>query len=56
MGYSRGKLNYPKRIPLSNLTLMMSMPYLTAIGGQTLRIDSEYSLEKEFTELIYMNP
>ena len=56
MGYSRGKSNYPERIPLSDLTCMMSMPYLTAIDGKTLRIDSECSLEKEFTELIYMNP
>ena len=27
-----------------------------AIGVETLRIDSECSLEKEFIELIHMNP
>ena len=26
------------------------------IGVETLRIDSRYSLDKEFIELIYMNP
>ena len=46
MGYSRGTSNYLERIPLFDLTRMMSMAYLTAIGGETLRIDSQYSLEK----------
>ena len=27
-----------------------------AIGVETLRIDSGYSLDKEFTELFHMNP
>ena len=35
---------------------MMSMTDLVAIGVETPRIDSGYSLEKEFTELICMNP
>ena len=56
MGYKRGKLNYPKRIALSDPIHMMSMADLVAIGVETLRIDSECSLEKEFIELIRMNP
>ena len=48
--------NYPKRIPLSKLTHIMSMTDLVAISVETLRIDSGYYLEKEFIELIYMNP
>ena len=35
---------------------MMSMDDPIAISVETLRIDSGYSLEKEFTELICMNP
>ena len=34
---------------------MMSVADLVAIGVETLRIDCEYSMEKEFTELIRMN-
>ena len=34
----------------------MSIADPIAISVETLRIDSGYSLEKEFTELIYMNP
>ena len=56
MGYSRGTSNYPKRIALFDLTHMMSMTNLVAIGAETLRIDSGCSLEKEFTDLIRMNP
>ena len=56
MGYSRRTLNYPERITLSNLTHMMSMADPIAISAETLRIDSGCSLEKEFTELIRMNP
>ena len=56
MGYSRRTLNYPKRIALSNLTHMISMADPIAIGVETLRIDSGCSLDKEFTELIRMNP
>ena len=56
MGYSRRTSNYLERIALSNLTHMMSMTDPIAIGVETLRIDSGYSLEKEFAELIRMNP
>ena len=56
MGYSRRTSNYQERIILYNLTHMMSMTDLIALGVETLRIDSGCSLEKEFTELIYMNP
>ena len=48
--------NYPKRIALSNPTHMVSMADPIAIGVETLMIDSGCSLEKEFTELIRMNP
>ena len=39
-----------------DLTHMMSMADLEAIGVETLRINRGYSLEKDFTELILMNP
>ena len=56
MGYSRRTSNYPDRITLSNPSHMISMVDPIAIGVETLRIDSGCSLEKEFTELIRMNP
>ena len=56
MGYSRDTSNYPKRIVLSDPTHMMSMDDLVAIYVETLRIESMCSLEKQFTELIRMNP
>ena len=56
MGYLRKTSNYPERIALSNPTHMMSMADSIAIGVETIRIDSGCSLEKEFTELICMNP
>ena len=56
MGYSRKTSNYSKRISLSYLTHMMSMADPMAINVETPRIDSGCSLEKELTELIYMNP
>ena len=56
MGYSRRTSNYPERIALSNRSHMMSMVDRIAISVETLRIDSGCSLEKEFTELIRMNP
>ena len=56
MRYSRRTSNYPERISLSNLSHMMSMTDPIAIGLETLRIDSGCSLEKEFIELICMNP
>ena len=49
-------LNYLERIALSNPTHMMSMADPIAIDIETLRIDSGCSLEKEFIELICMNP
>ena len=56
MRYSRWTSNYPERISLSNPTHMMSMADHIAISVETLKIDSGCSLEKEFTELIRMNP
>ena len=56
MGYARRTSNYPERIAISNPTHMMSMTDPIAIGVETLRIDSGSSLEKDFTELIRMNP
>ena len=56
MGYSRRTLNYPERIALSNPSHMMSIADPIAIGVETLRKDSGCSLEKEFTELIRINP
>ena len=56
MGYLRRTSNFPERIELSNPSYMMSMTDPIAIGVETLRIDSGCSLEKEFNELICMNP
>ena len=56
MGYSRRTSNYLKIITLSDLTHMTSMADQVAIGVDILRIDSRCSLEKDFTELIRMNP
>ena len=56
MGYSIRTSNYPKRIALSNPTHVMSMAYHVPIGVETIRIDSRCSLEKDFIELICMNP
>ena len=56
MGYLIRTSNYPERIALSNSTHMMSMANPIAICVETLRIDSGCSLEKEFIELIRMNP
>ena len=56
MGYLIRRSNYLERITLSDLTHMMSMVDHVAIGVETLRIDSGYSLEKEFIEFICMNP
>ena len=56
MGYSKRASNYSERIALSNPSPMISMADPIAIGVETLRIDSGCSLEKEFTELIRMNP
>ena len=56
MGYSRRTSNYPERIALSNLSHMMSMADPIAIGMETPRIDSGFSLEKKFSGLIRMIP
>ena len=56
MGYSRRASNYLKRIALCDPTRMMSMTDLVAIGVKRLRIDSGCSFEKEFTQLIIINP
>ena len=56
MRYSRRTSNYPERIASYNPTPLMSMDDPLAIGVKTLKIDSGCSLEKEFAELICMNP
>ena len=56
MGYSRSTSNYLERKTLSNPTHMTSMADPIDIGIEKLRIDNGCSLEKEFTELIRMNP
>ena len=56
MGYSRRTSNYPQRIALSDPTHNMSMADPVALSVETPKIDSECFLEKEFTELIHMNP
>ena len=55
MRYSR-RLNYSKRIVLPDLTHMISMTDLMAVGVETLRINIGCSLDKKFIELIHMNP
>ena len=56
MGYSRRTSHYLERITLSDLSHMMNMIDLVTIGIETLRIDIGCSLEKEFIEVIHMNP
>ena len=56
MRYSRRMSHYLERITLSDLTHMMNMIDLVTIGTETLRIDIGCSLEKEFIEVIHMNP
>ena len=56
MGYLRRTSNSLERIKLFDLTHMMSIVDLVAIVVETLRINSRCSLEKEFTELIHINP
>ena len=55
MVYSRWTSNSLERITLSDQTHMTSMTDLVDIDVETLKIDSECSLEKEFAELIRMN-
>ena len=56
IGYSRGTSDCPKRILPFDWTHMISMVDHLAIGVDILSIDSVCSLEKEFIELIHMNP
>ena len=56
MGYSKRALNCQKRITLSNSIHMMNMANPMAIDVESLRIKSGFSLEKDFTKLILMNP
>ena len=56
MGYLRRTSNYPKIIALCDPTHMMSMADPVAIDVETLTIDSRCSLDKDFIELIHMNP
>ena len=56
MGYSRWISNYlKKKIALSDLAYMISTVNYVVINMETRRIDSECSLEKEFTKVICMN-
>ena len=55
-GIFKKDIELSKRIALSDLTHVMSMTGFMAIGVETPMIDSGCSLEKEFTELIRMNP
>ena len=55
MRYSRRTSNYQERITLSDLTYVMSMFDLVAIGVDILRINSRCSLQKELIELIHIN-
>ena len=48
--------NYSERVTLFDPTHMTSMADLVAINVERLRIDSGYSLKKEFIKLIRMNP
>ena len=56
MGYSKRTSNYQKRIALCDPTHMMSIVDHVAIGVETPRITRECYLDKEFTELICVNP
>ena len=56
MGNSRRTSNYLEIIVVSDLTHMISMTNLVAIGVETPRIDSGCSLKKNFTKVIRMNP
>ena len=56
MGYLGKTSNYREIIVVYNPTHIMSMVDLLAIDVETLSIDRGYSLEKEFTKLIHMNP
>ena len=55
MGYLRGTSNFLEIISLFYLTHMMSMDDPITINIKSLRIDSGYSLKKEFIEFIGMS-
>ena len=55
MRYLRKTSNNSEIIALYDLTHMMNILDLVAIGVEALRINSRYSLEKEFIESIRMN-
>ena len=55
MGSSRRTPNYLKRMVPSDPT-HMCIADPVGINTETLRIDSMYSLEKDFIELICINP
>ena len=56
MRYSRTTSNYSKRITLYDVTHMIGMTIHVAIGVETPRLDHGCSLDKEFIDLIYINP
>ena len=56
MGYLRGTSNNLERIAQFDPIQMMRMYDPIAISVETPRIGNKCSLEKEFTEFIYMNP
>ena len=56
MRYSIRTLNYIERITLFDLFHRMSMTDHVAISVETLKIDCGCILEKEFIDLICMNP
>ena len=55
-GYLRRTGKYLERFALLDLTHMIIMAYILAIGVEIPRIDDSDSLYKEFTELIYIKP
>ena len=55
MGYSKRTSNYAKTIALFDPVHMMRMDDPVAIGVEAPKIDRGCFLEKEFTELIYIN-
>ena len=55
-GIYKKDIKWSKKLTLSYSTHMISMVNPMAIIVETPRIDSGCSLEKEFTELIRMNP
>ena len=56
MGYSIRTSNYPERITLYGLTHMVGSIDLVATCVETLKIYNSCFFEKEFFELICMNP